>query len=61
MEKVELDKHIEAMVGKDLVELWWSSPNKHWNGFAPIEVYETDEHGKVEVERYIMLHCYGGW
>lgn len=61
MKKEQLDEHIAALVGKNLVENWWKSPNKHWNEFTPQEIYEGDIEGKQQVEEYILKHCYGGW
>lgn len=61
MTKEQLNEHIAALVGDALVENWWQSPNKKWNGFTPLSVYERDTEGKQEVEEYILRHCYGGW
>jgi hypothetical protein len=61
MTKEQLNDHIAALVGSDKVENWWNSPNKNWNGFTPIEIYESDAEGKQQVEEYILKHCYGGW
>lgn len=61
MDKSDLDLHLEAMVGRDLVESWWNNPNKYWGGFTPLQIYDKSDEGKKEVEEYIMLHCYGGW
>jgi len=41
--KEKCDLLLEAMVSEDLVEKWWQSPNKHWDGRTPIEVFKTDE------------------
>lgn len=59
MTKNELDSHIAALVGPDLVEKWWDSPNKNWNGFRPIDIYERDDPGKEEVKNYVLTYCYG--
>ena len=61
MSKKDLDNHIAALVGPSLVENWWDSPNKHWNGFTPKDVYEKSDDGKKEVQDYILGFCYGGW
>lgn len=55
----ELNKHLEALVGPALVEKWWDSPNRYWNGFTPRKIYERDAEGKKEVETYILSYCYG--
>ena len=59
MTKEQLNNHIAALVGPSQVEKWWQSPNKYWNGFTPLSVYERDEDGKQEVEGYILSYCYG--
>jgi hypothetical protein len=61
MTKEQLNDHIAALVGDELVENWWKSPNKKWNGFTPLEIYESDIEGQQQVEEYILKHCYGAW
>ena len=61
MTKEQLNDHIAALVGNDLVEGWWNSPNKKWHGFTPLSIYERDSVGQQEVEEYVLLHCYGAW
>lgn len=61
MTKEQLNEHIAALVGDTLVEGWWNSPNRYWNGFTPREIYESDIGGKQQVEEYVLRHCYGGW
>jgi hypothetical protein len=52
----ECDRLIEAMVGKDLVDKWWSSPNKAFDGSTPAEVFSEDPRSVYE---YLMWHAYG--
>lgn len=61
MSKEELDEHIRALIGSELVNNWWDSPNKHWNGFSPRVIYERNEAGRIEVETYILKFCYGDY
>lgn len=57
--KKNLDFVLAALVGPSLVEQWWSSPNKHWNGRTPLSVYEESDVGKREVEDYVLGYAYG--
>lgn len=52
----ECDRLIEAMVGKDLVGKWWSSPNKAFDGRTPAEAFKEDPRSVYE---YLMWHAYG--
>lgn len=59
MNKKQLDSLLESLVGADLVENWWNSPNRHWQGHTPISIYESSDEGKSEVENYILTYCFG--
>lgn len=51
----QLDLMLMALLGsKDLVELWWKSPNKAFDNKHPSDVELS------EVKKYLMWHCYGG-
>jgi hypothetical protein len=55
-----INKHLYAMLGSsDLVNMWWSRPNLHWNGATPISVY--DEGRQKEILDYVLTMSYGGW
>jgi hypothetical protein len=58
--KKQLDAIVLAIVGPDLVEKWWNSPNKHWDLKTPLEVYESGLEGKMDVRAYLYLHLSGG-
>ena len=49
---------LEGLVGHDKAEEWWDSPNKHWEGKTPREVFDGSE--AMEVHDYLMNHAYGG-
>lgn len=49
---------ITAMVGKDLVDAWWASPNKAFGNITPNEQWLNDPDS---VYMYLMQHAYGGW
>ncbi len=47
-----------AMVGKDLADKWWSSPNKAFNGMTPAGQWIKDHES---VYNYLMQHNEGEW
>jgi len=49
---------LTAMLGSKLVDTWWSSPNKAFNGETPAEVWLTDY---FKVYNYVMRNADGGW
>lgn len=49
---------ITAMVGKDLVDQWWTSPNRAFDNTTPNEQWIKDPDS---VYTYLMQHAYGGW
>ena len=50
--KERLNVYLYKMLGSDeLVEAWWNSPNKYWDGRTPTLVYKTDPDS---VFRYIL-------
>lgn len=59
MTKQELNRHLFALVGSDqLVEQWWSTPNRNWQGKEPQNIWDDDPE---EVIRYVMQYCYGDY
>jgi hypothetical protein len=50
----DLNPYLKALLGEnELVEQWWSSPNKAFDGKCPKDV-EYDA-----VEQYVMECCFG--
>jgi hypothetical protein len=49
---------LTAMLGSKLVDTWWTSPNKAFNGEIPAEVWLTDY---FKVYNYVMRNADGGW
>jgi hypothetical protein len=47
-----------ALVGKELSEKWWDSPNKFWNGKTPRSVFD---HDYMDVYNYLMYHADPGF
>jgi hypothetical protein len=56
--KVTLNRLLFAMIGRaELVDLWWDSPNKAFDGKTPNEVYLSGEEGRQKVINYIHFHA----
>jgi hypothetical protein len=54
--KKQCDEMLFAMLGnKDLVNKWWSSPNKAFNNQTPFLVYCTDPQ---IIKDYLIWHCF---
>jgi hypothetical protein len=53
--KVSLNKYLYALIGRqELVEQWWDSPNRAFEGRTPNEVYLSGEDGRKQVAKYIF-------
>lgn len=60
--KSQLDAMLFSMLGsKDLVERWWASPNKAFDGVCPKDVYYRDPQGMLEVSDYINAFACGDY
>jgi len=56
--KVTLNRLLFAMVGRaELVDQWWKSPNKAFDGKTPDEVYLSGEEGRKTISNYINFHA----
>lgn len=49
---------ITAMVGRDLVDQWWNSPNKAFCGDTPEQIYSV---APSAVYAYLMKSAEGEW
>jgi hypothetical protein len=49
---------LTAMLGSKLVDSWWSSPNKAFDGETPANVWVKDY---TKVYNYVMHNADGGW
>lgn len=59
--KVTLNRFLFAMLGRaELVDQWWQSPNKAFEGKTPDEVYLSGEDGRKKVADYIQFHANAG-
>jgi len=48
---------VESLVGADLVESWWASPNQAFAGCTPEEQWLV---GSDSVVNYLMHHAFAG-
>jgi hypothetical protein len=46
---------LASLVGADLVEDWWQSPNRHWSGQRPQDVFETHPQDVLDYLMYYAL------
>ena len=52
-----LNRILYSLLGRsDLVDRWWHSSNKGFDGKAPNEVYWSGEQGRQDVAAYILKH-----
>jgi hypothetical protein len=56
--KERCDRMLEAIVGKDLVQKWWESPNKAFDDLTPCKQWEKDP---LVVYKYLLSHIDHGW
>ena len=49
---------VVALVGIDLADQWWSSPNKAFDGMTPAGQWIKDHESVYD---YLMSYAGGGW
>lgn len=60
--KVSLNKYLYALLGRqELVDQWWESPNRAFEGRTPNEVYLSGEDGRKQVAKYIIDNVNPGY
>ena len=60
--KLTLNKALFAMLGRhELVDQWWETPNKAFDGKTPNEVYLSGEDGRKQVAKYISDNLNPGY
>lgn len=60
--KVSLNKYLYALLGRqELVDQWWESPNRAFEGRTPNEVYWSGEDGRKQVAKYIIDNVNPGY
>lgn len=52
--KSQVDVHLRTIVGANLVQGWWNSPNRQWNGKTPLQVW-SEEGGAEKISTYVIL------
>ena len=56
--RARCDALVVAMVGKDMAEKWWLSPNKAFGGDTPEQMYSV---APSAVYAYLMRSAEGEW
>ena len=60
--KLTLNKYLYALLGRqELVDQWWESPNRAFEGRTPNEVYLSGEDGRKQVSKYIINNVDPGY
>ncbi len=58
--KVTLNQILLSMLGRwELVDQWWNSPNKEFDGQTPNEVYLSGPAGRIAISQYVHKHFDG--
>lgn len=58
----QLDRILFGLLNRhELVDQWWTTPNKGFDNQTPDSVYWSGEEGRKRVASYIILHYNGGW
>ena len=56
--KSQLDRMLLGLLGSiQLVDDWWNSSNKAFDGKTPLQVYHSGELGRIDVADYIVGFC----
>ena len=57
-----LNEMLYELLGRaELVDQWWESSNKAFDGKTPNEVYWSGEEGRRRVADYILTHTNYSW
>ncbi len=60
--KLDINRYLKSMLGRsDLIDGWWYSPNKAFDGKTPDEVYQTGADGRLRVYQYVIGCSDGYW
>jgi len=60
--KIVINRHLQSMLGRsELVDAWWNSENKAFDGKTPDEVYQTGAEGRLRVYQYVLGCSDGYW
>lgn len=56
--RTTLNGMLYELLGRaELVDQWWNSSNKAFDGKTPNEIYWANEQGRQEVANYILSQC----
>jgi hypothetical protein len=56
--RTTLNGMLYELLGRaELVDQWWNSNNKAFDGKTPNEIYWANEQGRQEVANYILSQC----
>ena len=57
-----LNEMLYDLMGRaELVEQWWESSNKAFDGKSPVDVYWSSEEGRQKVADYILTYTNYSW
>ena len=57
-----LNEMLYELLGRaELVDQWWNSSNKAFDGKAPVDVYWSGEEGRHQVANYILTYTNYSW
>jgi len=60
--KSDINRYLQPMLGRpELVDGWWNSENKAFDGKTPNEVYQTGAEGRLRVYQYVIGCSDGYW
>ena len=60
--RTTLNEMLYDLIGRaELVDKWWESSNKAFDGKTPNEVYWSGEEGRRRVADYILTHTNYSW
>lgn len=60
--KIEINRYLQVMLGRaDMIDWWWHSSNKAFDGKTPNAVYLADEEGRKRVYQYVLSCSDGQW
>lgn len=60
--KSQLNRILFGLLGSyQLVDQWWHSSNREFNGKTPNEIYYSGEQGKQDVASYILKFYDSQW
>ena len=60
--RTTLNEMLYDLIGRaELVDQWWNSSNKAFDGKSPVEVYHSGEDGRRLVADYILTHTNYSW